>query len=234
MCCSHCCGHPGKKVSLPWSTLTSASMRQGCTPKKGIMGKAGLGSTPGGAGRGVIIIPPVSADSSTHHIFTPHYISQTMSSHNILTPHFTTHTLPTTSHHTCLPPCVHNGASLVAHHFVVPLPGINVQWLPHCTHTQTDRQTGYHLAFPLPAPHCPSSPLPPPAHHCPEHAVRSGRTSSRAHRHSGTACEWQWGPCTAGSHADVTPSPNNDLQGEIPTQNRDIKALITSPFPSLP
>ena len=122
----------------PWSTLTSTSMRQGCTPKKGIMGKAGLGSNPGGAGCGVIIIPPVSAASSTHHIFTPHlhttlhlpdhvltqhpHTTLHPSPHHILTPHytptpcpslhFTTHTFPTTSHHTCLPPCVHNGHRL--------------------------------------------------------------------------------------------------------------------------
>ena len=40
--------------------LTLSSTIAGSTPKKGIMGKAGFSSRPVGAGRGVIIIPPVS------------------------------------------------------------------------------------------------------------------------------------------------------------------------------
>ena len=130
-------------------------------------------------------------------ILTPHYTPH-HSSHHILTPHYTPHHT-TFSHHaltlhhahppqTYLPPCVHNGVSLVAHHFVVPLPGINVQWLPHCSHT--DRQTDK-LSPSLSTVSGPALPLPspPPAHCCPEHAVRSDCTSSRTHPQSSTACE---------------------------------------------
>ena len=46
--------------------LTSSLINTGSTPKNGIMGKPGLGVESLGAGRGVIIIPPVS--SVKYHI----------------------------------------------------------------------------------------------------------------------------------------------------------------------
>ena len=41
--------------------LTSSLINTGSIPKNGIMGKPGLGVESLGAGRGVIIIPPVSS-----------------------------------------------------------------------------------------------------------------------------------------------------------------------------
>lgn len=75
-----CC--PRTPVGLK-AACTSASMRQGWTPKKGIMGKAGLGSTPGGAGRGVIMIPPVSTANSKHNT----YYNTATSPHALSSPH---------------------------------------------------------------------------------------------------------------------------------------------------
>ena len=235
----------GKKASLEHTHL--GVHEAGLHAKEGNHGEGRLG-VQSGRGRAWRDHYPTSLCRQQYTTTSSLYISQTMSSHNILTPHYTPHHT-TSSHHTLTlhhtnPPhylSPHLSATMCPQWGIACCPPLCSTTSRHqCsvapplhTHRQTDRQTSYHIAFPLSGVTLPLPP-PPPAHRCPEHAVRSGRTSLRAHPQSGTACEWQWGPCTAGSHADVTPSPNNDLQGEIPTQDREMKALITPPFPSLP
>ena len=99
-CCSH--WYPGTPVG-PRAARTSASMRQGWTPKKGIMGKAGLRSTPGGAGRGVIMIPPVSTANSKqhiqHHYIPTHPILTTLHPHTCHPHHTTSPHMPSSPHY---------------------------------------------------------------------------------------------------------------------------------------
>ena len=109
---------------LQWvKRLTFSVLSSGRMPKKGREGKPGLGGLLSGAGLGAMVIPPVSVQHTPHNY--------TVSLDSSLHTHRKYIHILLVYEPTSLPVGVDNGALLVPHHTIVPLPRLFIEGLPH-------------------------------------------------------------------------------------------------------